>query len=110
MMPIGWPIDHFGPMSRKPLSEVVHANRWGNAWSMPIHASRRGSGRHAAGAENSGSDQRKPLRNVSLDAPRGSARGCCGECQFHLLAPFAVRESDQFTIRVSVRYIVLYGR
>ncbi len=33
IMPIGWPIDHFGPMSRKPLSEVVHADRWGNAWS-----------------------------------------------------------------------------
>jgi nitroreductase len=32
MMPIGWPIDRFGPLSRKPLSEVAHADRWGNAW------------------------------------------------------------------------------
>ena len=32
MMPIGWPIDPFGPLSRKPLSAVVHADRWGSAW------------------------------------------------------------------------------
>ena len=32
MMPIGWPIDPFGPLSRKPLAEVVHADGWGNAW------------------------------------------------------------------------------
>ena len=32
LMPIGWPIDPFGPLSRKPLAEVVHADRWGNAW------------------------------------------------------------------------------
>ncbi|HET6196932.1 MAG TPA: nitroreductase family protein [Acetobacteraceae bacterium] len=32
MMPIGWPIDPFGPLSRKPLSAVVHADRWGTAW------------------------------------------------------------------------------
>ena len=32
MMPIGWPLDAFGPLSRKPLVEVVHADRWGNAW------------------------------------------------------------------------------
>jgi nitroreductase len=32
LMPIGWPIDHFGPLSRKPLAEVEHADRWGNAW------------------------------------------------------------------------------
>jgi nitroreductase len=32
MMPIGWPLDAFGPLSRKPLAEVVHADRWGNAW------------------------------------------------------------------------------
>jgi nitroreductase len=32
MMPIGWPIDRFGPLSRRPLSEVVHADHWGNAW------------------------------------------------------------------------------
>jgi nitroreductase len=33
MMPIGWPVDHFGPLTRKPLSEVVHADEWGRAWS-----------------------------------------------------------------------------
>jgi hypothetical protein len=32
LMPIGWPIDRFGPLSRKPLPEVVHSNRWGNPW------------------------------------------------------------------------------
>ena len=33
MMPIGWPVDPFGPLSRRPLSEVVHADRWGGTWS-----------------------------------------------------------------------------
>ncbi len=32
MMPIGWPMDRFGPLSRRPLSEVVHADGWGNPW------------------------------------------------------------------------------
>jgi nitroreductase len=32
LMPIGWPIDKFGPLTRRPLAEVVHANRWGTAW------------------------------------------------------------------------------
>ncbi len=32
MMPIGWPIDRSGPLSRKPLADVVHADHWGNAW------------------------------------------------------------------------------
>jgi nitroreductase len=32
MMPIGWPVDNFGPLSRRPLSEVVHADGWGKAW------------------------------------------------------------------------------
>jgi nitroreductase len=32
LMPIGWPIDRFGPLSRKPLSEVAHADRWDTAW------------------------------------------------------------------------------
>jgi nitroreductase len=31
LMPIGYPIGKFGPLSRRPLSEVVHADRW----SMP---------------------------------------------------------------------------
>jgi nitroreductase len=29
LMPIGWPIDRFGPLSRRPLAEIVHAERWG---------------------------------------------------------------------------------
>lgn len=28
MMPIGWPLGKFGPLTRRPLSEVVHADRW----------------------------------------------------------------------------------
>ncbi len=32
LMPIGWPIDRFGRVSRRPLAEVTHADRWGNAW------------------------------------------------------------------------------
>ena len=32
MMPIGWPIDGFGPLSRKPLADVVHADGWGGGW------------------------------------------------------------------------------
>lgn len=32
MMPIGWPIDRFGPLTRRPLSEVVHVDGWGKPW------------------------------------------------------------------------------
>lgn len=32
MMPIGWPLDKFGPLTRKPLNEVVHADHWGQPW------------------------------------------------------------------------------
>jgi nitroreductase len=32
MMPIGWPVDGFGPLTRRPLSEVVHADGWENSW------------------------------------------------------------------------------
>jgi nitroreductase len=32
LMPIGWPLDKFGPLTRRPLSEVVHADRWGAGW------------------------------------------------------------------------------
>jgi nitroreductase len=28
LMPIGWPLDKFGPLTRRPLVEVVHFNRW----------------------------------------------------------------------------------
>jgi nitroreductase len=33
LMPIGWPIDKFGPLTRRPVVEVVHADRWGTMWS-----------------------------------------------------------------------------
>ena len=32
MMPIGWPVDRFGPLTRRPLGEVVHVDGWGIAW------------------------------------------------------------------------------
>jgi nitroreductase len=36
MMPIGWPVDRFGPLSRRSLSEVVHVDGWGMAWPGQI--------------------------------------------------------------------------
>ncbi len=39
MMPIGWPIDRFGPLTRRPLTEVVHVDSWGTAWSGNAHSS-----------------------------------------------------------------------
>jgi nitroreductase len=32
LMPIGYPEGKFGPLARKPVSEVAHADRWGAAW------------------------------------------------------------------------------
>ena len=32
LMPIGWPLDRFGPLTRRPLAEVAHADCWGSAW------------------------------------------------------------------------------
>ena len=32
LMPISWPIDPFGPLTRRPVAEIAHADRWGNAW------------------------------------------------------------------------------
>jgi nitroreductase len=32
LMPIGWPLDRFGPLSRRPLREVAHADRWSAPW------------------------------------------------------------------------------
>ena len=32
LMPIGWPLDPFGPLTRRPLAEVVHLDRWGGTW------------------------------------------------------------------------------
>jgi nitroreductase len=33
LMPVGWPIDKFGPLTRRPIAEVAHADRWGAGWS-----------------------------------------------------------------------------
>ena len=33
LMPIGWPLDKFGPLTRRPLAEVAHSDRWGSRWS-----------------------------------------------------------------------------
>lgn len=32
LMPIGWPLGRFGPVSRRPLAEVAHADRWSGVW------------------------------------------------------------------------------
>jgi nitroreductase len=32
LMPIGWPLQNFGPLTRKPVREVAFEDRWGNAW------------------------------------------------------------------------------
>jgi nitroreductase len=32
LMPIGWPLQNFGPLTRKPVREVAYADRWGEAW------------------------------------------------------------------------------
>ena len=32
LMPIGYPRDKFGPIRRRPLSDVACADRWGDAW------------------------------------------------------------------------------
>jgi nitroreductase len=32
LMPIGWPLQNFGPLTRKPVREVSFADRWGNEW------------------------------------------------------------------------------
>ncbi|HXY52682.1 MAG TPA: nitroreductase family protein [Terriglobales bacterium] len=32
LMPIGYPRDKFGPVSRRPVREVVYADRYGTAW------------------------------------------------------------------------------
>jgi len=32
LMPIGYPQGNFGPLARKPVSEVAYADRWGAAW------------------------------------------------------------------------------
>jgi nitroreductase len=32
LMPIGYPRGKFGPVARRPVAEVAHADRWGTNW------------------------------------------------------------------------------
>jgi nitroreductase len=32
LMPLGYPLDNYGPLARKPVSEVAYADRWGMPW------------------------------------------------------------------------------
>ena len=32
LMPIGYPVERYGPLSRRPVSEVAFAERWGEKW------------------------------------------------------------------------------
>ena len=32
MMPIGYPVGKFGPVVRRPVAEVTHADRWSQPW------------------------------------------------------------------------------
>jgi nitroreductase len=32
LMPVGWPLDKFGPIKRRPLGEVAFRDQWGNSW------------------------------------------------------------------------------
>jgi nitroreductase len=38
LMPIGYPLGKYGPLSRRPVSEVAFADRWGEPW--PVHSAR----------------------------------------------------------------------
>ena len=33
LLPIGYPIDKFGPVKRRPISEVAFEDCWGNPWT-----------------------------------------------------------------------------
>jgi nitroreductase len=32
LMPVGYPLDKFGPLTRRPLHEVAHADHWSRPW------------------------------------------------------------------------------
>jgi hypothetical protein len=32
LMPIGWPLGKYGPLTRRPLTEVAFTDRWGTPW------------------------------------------------------------------------------
>jgi nitroreductase len=33
LMPIGWPLQNFGPLTRKPVHEVAFTDKWGEPWA-----------------------------------------------------------------------------
>ena len=33
LMPVGFPLEKYGPLSRRPVSEVTFADRWGERWA-----------------------------------------------------------------------------
>jgi hypothetical protein len=35
LMPIGYPIEKYGPLTRRPVSEVTFSERWGEKWPSP---------------------------------------------------------------------------
>jgi nitroreductase len=41
LVPIGWPLDRFGPLTRRPLAEIAHADRWGAVWPGLLRGFRR---------------------------------------------------------------------
>ena len=34
LMPIGYPRDQFGPLVRRPVTDVAYADRWARPWRM----------------------------------------------------------------------------
>jgi nitroreductase len=32
MMPVGYPLGSFGPVTRRPVAEIAHADRWSEPW------------------------------------------------------------------------------
>ncbi len=67
LMPIGWPLDKFGPLTRRPLAEVVHADRWGAGWP--------GGCRRAAACAGS------RAQRTSNDTRSASAKSAATPCQ-----------------------------
>jgi nitroreductase len=34
LMPMGYPVGKYGPLSRRPVSQVAFADRWGEPWTV----------------------------------------------------------------------------
>jgi hypothetical protein len=37
LMPMGHPVESYGPLSRRPVSQIAFADRWGEPWT--VHSS-----------------------------------------------------------------------